>query len=134
MAHANRGRGPRQAPVGPQHPVVRARSGGFLPLAAALVLAVGGTLWTARSVPVYDIVHPAGFVALPDAAVLPDMESASIVRVSLPVTALPVYGVAIEPDVTSGSVLAELLVAQDGQARAIRLVNESDRSRSRNND
>ncbi len=98
----------------------------LLPLAAALILAVGGALWFARIVPVPAPVHPAGFVALPAAAWLPEMESATIVRVSLPVTALPAYGVAIQPDATSGAVLAELLVAQDGQPRAIRFVNDSD--------
>ena len=98
----------------------------LIPLAAALVLAVGGALWTARSMPAHPAIRPSGFMALPGAAWLPEMESATIVRVSLPVTALPAYGVAIQPDVTSEAVLAELLVAQDGQARAIRFVNDSD--------
>jgi hypothetical protein len=98
----------------------------LLPLAAALILAVGGALWSARSTPARLAIHPSGFVALPGAAWLPEMESATIVRVSLPVTALPAYGVAIQPDLTSDAVLAELLVAQDGQARAIRFVNDSD--------
>jgi hypothetical protein len=97
----------------------------LLPLAAALVAAVGGALWTARSTPSPKIVHPAGFIALPAAAVLPEMESANIVRVSLPVAALPAYGVAIG-DLKQDVVEAELLVAQDGQARAIRFVSDSD--------
>ena len=71
------------------------------------------------------VLQPTGFVALPGAAVLPDMESANIVRVSLPVAALPAYGLAIS-DFRTESVEAELLVAQDGQARAIRFVNDSD--------
>jgi hypothetical protein len=98
----------------------------LLPLAAALVLAVGGALWTIRDINAPKVVHPAGFVALPGAVWLPELESATIVRVSLPVTALPGYGVAIQPDVLSDAVLAELLVAQDGQPRAIRLVSDSD--------
>ena len=98
----------------------------LLPLAAALILAVGGALWTVRDINAPKVVHPAGFVALPGAAWLPELESATIVRVSLPVTALPGYGVAIQPDVVSDAVLAELLVAQDGQPRAIRLVSDSD--------
>jgi hypothetical protein len=93
-------------------------------------LAVGAALWTARSVPPPAVVHPAGFVALPGAAALPMLESANIVRVSLPVAALPVYGVAIQPDVKSGPVEAELLVAQDGQPRAIRLVQRPTNIRS----
>ena len=97
----------------------------LLPLAAALLLAVGGALYLARTAPVTHVVQAAGFVALPGAAVLPDMESANIVRVSLPVAALPAYGFAIA-DFRTESVEAELLVAQDGQARAIRFVNDSD--------
>ena len=81
-----------------------------------------------------DIIHPAGFVAIPGAGILPAIESASIVRVSLPVSALPVYGVAINPEVTTDSVQAELLVAQDGQTRAIRFVNSSNNPRSMSND
>ena len=98
----------------------------LVPLAAALLLAVGGALWTVRDVHAPRVVQPAGFVALPEAAWLPEMESATIVRVSLPVSALPAYGVPIQPDVSSDAVLAELLVAQDGQPRAIRFVNDSD--------
>jgi hypothetical protein len=78
-----------------------------------------------RTAQVPHVVQTDGFVALPGAAVLPDMESANIVRVSLPVAALPAYGIAIAGFRTE-SVEAELLVAQDGQARAIRFVHESD--------
>lgn len=97
----------------------------LLPLAAALILAVGGALWTARTAHPPRSVSPAGFVALPGAGVLPQMESATIVRVSLPVAALPAYGITII-DLKTDSVEAELLVAQDGQPRAIRFVNDSD--------
>jgi hypothetical protein len=70
-------------------------------------------------------VNPEGFVPLPAAAGLPDFESGAIVRMELPVTMLPAYGVDLgqqlvrEQDV---SVEADLLVGQDGQPRAIRLV------------
>ena len=118
--------------VSPQRaPEFIARVGGshgarFLPLAAALLLAIGGAVWTARGVPPARPapLEPAGFVALPEAAGLPQIESANIVRVSLPVAALPAYGVAVT-DLKTESVEAELLVAQDGQARAIRLVTDS---------
>ena len=98
----------------------------LLPLTAALILTVGGALWVARSPHLPAVVQPAGFVALPGASWLPEMESATIVRVSVPVPALPAYGIAIQPEVTSDTVLAELLVAQDGQPRAIRLISDSD--------
>ena len=109
----------------PAEAAARPTSRRLLPLAAALFLAVGGALWMASTASVPHVVQAAGFVALPGAAALPDMESADIVRVSLPVAALPAYGVAIA-DFRTESVEAELLVAQDGQARAIRFVNDSD--------
>lgn len=62
-----------------------------------------------------------GFVALPAAATLPAFESGEIVRVEIPVTSLPVYGIAIPPE-AAGLVQADLLVGQDGQVRAARLV------------
>ena len=63
-----------------------------------------------------------GFVAVPGAAALPRLESARIVRYELPIGALPAYGVEIVPDAARPAVEAELLVGQDGYARAIRLV------------
>lgn len=62
------------------------------------------------------------FLALPGAAGLPDLESGSVVRIELPVAALPEYGVDIVPDPARSTVQADLLVGQDGQPRAIRLV------------
>jgi hypothetical protein len=71
------------------------------------------------------IIRPQGFVAVPAAAALPQFESGSIVRMSLPVTALPSYGVDISPASSGEPVEADVLVGQDGLARAIRLVNTS---------
>lgn len=72
------------------------------------------------------VITAEGFVFLPAAMELPDFESGSIVRMELPVTSLPEYGIEIVPSlvrsVTDGSVEADLLVGQDGQPRAIRLV------------
>ena len=106
----------------------------WLPLAAALVLSVGGALWGARgSAPGARgvVIHPSGFVTLPSAYGLPDMESASIIRIQVPLSALPAYGLQIAPDAAADSIEAELLVAQDGQPRAIRLVNDPPDTRSR---
>ena len=99
----------------------------FAALAAALVLVVAGALWIARFERPADreVVRPFGFVALPNAGILPEMESASIVRISLSVSSLPDYGMAIVPEMSADSVEAELLVAQDGQPHAIRLVHDS---------
>ena len=62
------------------------------------------------------------FLTLPGAAGLPDLESGSVVRIELPVAALSEYGVDIVPDPAKSTVQADLLVGQDGQPRAIRLV------------
>ena len=63
----------------------------------------------------------AGFIPLPAAAGLPGFDSGMIVRVALPTASLPAYGLAIAPESTQ-TVNADLLVGQDGQARAIKLV------------
>jgi hypothetical protein len=76
-------------------------------------------------------VRPTGFVPLPGAAGLPPFESGTIERVELTLASLPAYGVAIAPDAVGNPVAADILVGQDGQARAIRLVNMSTEPRSR---
>ena len=68
------------------------------------------------------------FVALPDAIGLPTFESGRIVRVDIPVSSLPAYGVELVPDAVGSAVQADVIVGQDGQARAIRLVATSSRS------
>jgi hypothetical protein len=65
-----------------------------------------------------------GFITLPAAVGLPDFESGVIVRMELPQSALPAYGLEIFPE-SKTPVEADLLIGQDGQARAIRLVNRS---------
>lgn len=65
------------------------------------------------------------FVTLPGAIGLPSFESGRIVRVDLPVSSLPAYGVELVPDAARNEVQADVLVGQDGQARAIRLVRTS---------
>jgi hypothetical protein len=77
------------------------------------------------------LIHPSGFVTLPSAYGLPEIESASIVRIRVPLSALPAYGLQMVPDIVADSIEAELLVAQDGQPRAIRLVNDPPDTRSR---
>lgn len=70
------------------------------------------------------------FMPVPNAAWLPQLESARIVRYELPISALPAYGVPVIPDAARGAVTADLLIGQDGHARAIRLIvdNAFDRS------
>ena len=63
------------------------------------------------------------FVTWPRATAGPPLESGSVVRVSLPVSILPALG--LWPPPSAGSeVPADLLVGQDGFARAVRLVPE----------
>ena len=69
-------------------------------------------------------VNDGGFITLPAAIGLPDFESGVIVRMELPQGALPAYGLEIVPGAKM-PVEADLLIGQDGQARAIRLVNRS---------
>jgi anti-sigma factor RsiW len=78
-----------------------------------------------RAAPAFSVIHPVGFVALPGAAGLPDFESGQIIRMEIPLTSLPTYGIEIQPDAQGSPVEADLLVGQDGQARAIRLVTTS---------
>jgi|GraSoiStandDraft_4_1057263.scaffolds.fasta_scaffold192601_2 hypothetical protein len=72
-------------------------------------------------------VTPSGFVALPWTAGLPAFESGEIVRMEVQVASLPAYGI----DISSGAdrpVEADILIGQDGLARAIRLVTNTVRS------
>jgi hypothetical protein len=62
------------------------------------------------------------FVSLPGAAGLPELESGSVVRIAVPVGALPEYGLDIVQGGSKTTVDADVLVGQDGLARAIRLV------------
>jgi hypothetical protein len=100
----------------------------LMAIAALLLAAIGGALWTlgtpGHNAPPRAPEAPE-FVALPLAAALPQMESGSIVRVELPVASLPSYGIAIVPEMRAATVQAEFVVAQDGQPRAIRFVNRS---------
>jgi hypothetical protein len=108
----------------------------WLPLAAALLLSSASGVWLAQRAPqaeqfsLSNSIESSSFSEIPGAAVLPPFESGSIVRVSLSVTSLPSYGIQIQPDFGRGPVLADVLVAQDGYPRAIRLVSDSEASRS----
>ena len=68
-----------------------------------------------------DIAAPADFVLWPGAAAWPPFESGELVRVTLPLDALPALGFA-PPAAADTVVQADVLVGQDGFARAIRLV------------
>lgn len=110
----------------------RQTSPAWLPIAAALLLAVGGGIWVSEQAERRSAgsIVPAGFVSLPGAASLPPFESGAIVRIALPVAALPSYGIQIGPDFESERIDVDLLVAQDGIPRAIRFADDTHASRS----
>ena len=122
----------RRAAASQSLPVIQHRwSPVGLAAAAALLIVTASGVWLAHGVPEATAsIRPAGFVPLPNASALPPIESASIVRVSLPVSALPQYGIPISGDIASREVDVELLIAQDGVARAVRLADDSNLSRS----
>ncbi|HVL69599.1 MAG TPA: hypothetical protein VM364_20235 [Vicinamibacterales bacterium] len=99
--------------------------------AAVLVMTSLSGAWLAhRAARTAYTIRPTGFVQIPGADVLPPIESGVIVRVALPLTILPLYGLTIPPEGTIDAVDADLLVAQDGIPRAIRLPGAPANSRS----
>jgi hypothetical protein len=97
-----------------------------LKVAAAVVLLAGAVFLAWRDVsdvPPGAAPSPsAGFVLWPGAATLPPFESGELVRTELPVTVLPTLGLPT-PETPRETVTADLLVAQDGLVRAVRLAN-----------
>ena len=71
------------------------------------------------SIAVTPVDDASGFRAWPGASTLPPFESGELMQIDLPASALPVLGFAPS---ASASVQAEVIVGQDGLARAIRLV------------
>ena len=67
------------------------------------------------------VVDTAGFVPWPGAHTWPPFESGGLVRIDLPASALPALGL-LPPPSAGGVVQADIVVAQDGFARAVRLV------------
>lgn len=113
--------------------VAPTRSGwrGWIAAAAAVAIVVTGlTLaWRIGEAPVDPgpearaaaAPDSAGFVAWPGAAVLPAFESGQLVRTELPATVLPMLGLVPASTPANGKVVADVLVGQDGLARAVRL-------------
>jgi hypothetical protein len=60
------------------------------------------------------------FVVLPGAAALPRLESGRVIRIEIPESELRSVG--LWPAVQGGAIQADVLVGQDGLARAVRLV------------
>lgn len=90
-----------------------------LATAAAILMAFSSMFHHAGPLPQ----PPNEFVMVPGAATLPAMESGSLVRMDVPVAELPSLGLTPPPSNRTASVRADLIVAQDGLPRAVRLVN-----------
>jgi hypothetical protein len=112
------GRQPSAAPQGTVPPAPPADAGGT----AAGTPAGGVRAPHSRSVRRASRPASPAFVALPGAADLPRFESGSIVRIDLPLASLAAYGVDISGASRTGPVATDVLVGQDGEPRAIRLV------------
>jgi hypothetical protein len=106
-------------------------------IALVLLVATTGLLWQTRpasrpggqpmiSSSLADYRALDGFVSVPGVSGLPQLESGSVVRYELPVTTLRAYGLDIVPEPARPTVDAELLIGQDGYARAIRLTQATD--------
>jgi hypothetical protein len=101
---------------------------GWTAATAAAVAIAAGLAWMVtapppqtRPAPLEAAVDTAGFVAWPGSDAWPPFESGELVRVDLPVSALPALG--LWPPASSAAVVqADIVVGQDGFARAVRLV------------
>jgi hypothetical protein len=102
--------------------------------AAGVALFIWGHNWTVGAkpvpAPVAVVAHAAAaaeeeadtsFYPLPEAEALPAVENAMVVRVQLPVSSLQLMGFPVNEESAGASVQAELLLGQDGLARAVRL-------------
>jgi hypothetical protein len=96
--------------------------------AAALIVLAVGLNWIvvthpprSRAETADAVADSAGFVPWPGSDAGPPFESGALIRVDLPVSALPALGL-WPPSSAAGVVQADIVVGQDGSARAVRLV------------
>ncbi|HLN00643.1 MAG TPA: hypothetical protein VK335_15250 [Bryobacteraceae bacterium] len=105
-------------------PVRGAQAGSKLALAGAVAaLVVAAVLLSRAPAPSGPQEEP--FVAIPYVVPPAPYERTAVVRMVIPVAALPSAGITIQMADVSGTVPADVLVGQDGRALAIRLVRDS---------
>jgi len=92
-------------------------------VAVALNWMVVSSPGQAHREPAAEIVDLSGFVPWPGAAAWPPFESGALVRVNLPISELPSLGLTTPPS-PAPVVQADVIVGQDGFARAVRLVQQ----------
>lgn len=96
----------------------------MLGAAAAVLLVVASLVFASRD---FERAHDrtvaadAEFVPWPGVAALPQFESGQLVRTELPASVLPLLGLEPASGVTAEIVMADVLIGQDGLARAVRL-------------
>ena len=109
------------------HPWKRRAGKYFAAVAASLVIGVASyVLWQGHERRIAaaaesSYVNPPGFLALPYAQSDVPLEHAVVVRVSIPPAEASAWGVPFDPAGRS-RINADLLIGQDGMARAVRFV------------
>jgi hypothetical protein len=97
-------------------------------IAASVAIAVGSYIALSHNGGGIQSVRPAaddqlsGFITLPYAQSGVPLEQPVIVRVDIPISELGFMGLAVTPTGAKDNVRADVLVGQDGVARAVRLV------------
>jgi hypothetical protein len=86
-------------------------------LAASVIL---GAVWSNRSVPAPIAEEEPGFLPIPYIVPLSPQESATVWRMEIPVSRLRAVGYRVQVSDPGAIVEADVLVSQDGRARAIR--------------
>jgi hypothetical protein len=89
---------------------------------AVLALALALAHKPLRPAKALDVYLPSGFVALPYSQSGVPMESAVVIRVRIRPAELSSMGVAVPAAASTARLQADVLVGQDGVARAVRLV------------
>jgi hypothetical protein len=79
------------------------------------------TVAVVQATPVAEEEPDADFYPLPEAEGLPAVENTMVVRVRLPASSLRLMGVPVGEERADDAVQADLLLGQDGLARAVRL-------------
>lgn len=128
--------GPRDAGAGVQHQLLvrfrgrRARrrwvwvAGTAMSIVAAVVLSLATWKYRNTTPPARSALleQTSGFITLPYGQSGVPLEQPVIVRIDIPVSQLGAMGVQVNPQAAKGTVTADLLVGQDGVARAVRFV------------
>jgi hypothetical protein len=97
-----------------------AAAAALLALAATMAWAIVGRSGRSPAAPVVAPLTTTEFVLWPGAAELPTFESGHLMRMEVPVSALPSLGL-VPPATHAAVVQADVLVGQDGLPRAVRL-------------